>query len=115
MFLDDEEQPPSDCPSDVEAGDGGFGGQTIDSAQRGLIQSLGNLLAVDQDIPNICFCEDDDNQSSVVIKLNCGHYFHQTCVTKWWHIYPSNHLKCPVCRQRGDQAKDLHEQHSIEV
>ena len=40
----------------------------------------------------ICFCQ-EDNVDDVIIKTNCGHYFHAKCLALWL----VNQNACPMC------------------
>ena len=43
----------------------------------------------------ICFCQ-EDNVDDVIIKTNCGHYFHAKCLASWL----VNQNTCPMCREK---------------
>ena len=42
---------------------------------------------------SICLCKLDN--SSKVVFLNCSHFFHQACISQWFHITRS----CPLCKE----------------
>lgn len=37
------------------------------------------------------------DKSDVVVEISCGHFFHRSCVLKWY-VQNSEHPTCPVCR-----------------
>lgn len=43
---------------------------------------------------NCCICIDDHIIGSTVVKLPCGHLFHETCISEWLR----KSCMCPVCR-----------------
>ena len=54
----------------------------------------------------ICTICRDDIDEQLYVELNCGHKFHQSCITKWSSFAPGDFLdwvkiKCPDCRE-GD-------------
>ena len=44
---------------------------------------------------NICLNKFKDNDS-VRKMLNCNHFFHKSCIDKWF--IKSNTIKCPICK-----------------
>lgn len=43
---------------------------------------------------NCSICMENFKENNCVIKLDCGHIFHKSCLNTWLH----NHKTCPVCR-----------------
>lgn len=39
--------------------------------------------------------DNQDNKLNLICMLNCGHYFHKTCIIKWL----VNKKNCPICRK----------------
>lgn len=40
----------------------------------------------------------DNDNNDKIIKTQCGHYYHKSCIDKWMYDY--HKLSCPVCRFR---------------
>lgn len=40
-------------------------------------------------------CTDNYKNNEIVSVLDCGHVFHNQCITEWGHYHPS----CPVCKK----------------
>jgi hypothetical protein len=49
---------------------------------------------------SICLCEYEEGDD--VVKLPCGHLYHDDCISSW----TSNHVKCPLCNYDLEAASD---------
>jgi hypothetical protein len=58
--------------------------------QRPIVQYGDIDVDVEEDCP-ICFKQ---LKYETIVKTNCGHAFHQSCIDKWLHSVPH----CPMCR-----------------
>mmetsp|Transcript_28888 Transcript_28888/g.44414 ORF Transcript_28888/g.44414 Transcript_28888/m.44414 type:complete len:343 (-) Transcript_28888:157-1185(-) len=60
-----------------------------------------NLEAMNPAYPescSICLCDYEDGDQ--LVRLPCGHLYHEECVSAW----TSNHVRCPLCNYDLEQA-----------
>jgi len=60
---------------------------------KGAYDTVAQDDKLDEEEPNctICLCEYEDGDR--LVKLPCGHVYHEECVSSW----TSNHVRCPLC------------------
>lgn len=64
-----------------------------------LIDSVGNIVKnLDKydDKCMICLTDYGESSNEKIIKLNCGHHFHEECNKAWL----KDHITCPYCKQK---------------
>lgn len=63
---------------------------------------LPSLPGVDSQGGECALCLEEYVPGEVLLKLPCDHYFHECCVSPWFH----KSLLCPLCQQPASTAND---------
>jgi Ring finger domain len=73
--------------------DAAAGGTTAKAGYGSVSQKDKDSSHNDHDEPHcsICLCEYEDGED--MVKLPCGHLYHDECISSW----TTNHVKCPLC------------------
>eukprot|EP00567_Pseudictyota_dubia_P012266 CAMPEP_0197441668 /NCGR_PEP_ID=MMETSP1175-20131217/7898_1 /TAXON_ID=1003142 /ORGANISM="Triceratium dubium, Strain CCMP147" /LENGTH=442 /DNA_ID=CAMNT_0042971991 /DNA_START=372 /DNA_END=1700 /DNA_ORIENTATION=- len=61
---------------------------SLDKAKAGIMMDDGN-----NEQPSCSICLGDYEEGERLIRLPCGHVYHEECVSAW----VSNHVRCPLC------------------